>query len=142
MKYHPDVNTTGEINQPNADKFREITEAYSVLSVEESRIQYDLSRKKMPDIIYKEDRDNVMEQRRSLRDNSGHVPAPKPRRGSYADFRLEELKRDREQFNVNHLGYYKGGLPNRKAGSARGTSWATPGYFHDPKTHNWVYNAN
>ncbi len=96
MKYHPDVNTTGEINQPNADKFREITEAYSVLSVEESRIQYDLSRKKMPEVIYKEDRDHVMEQRRSLRDNSGHVPAPKPRRGSYADFRLEELKRDRE----------------------------------------------
>jgi curved DNA-binding protein CbpA len=32
MQYHPDVNTTGESFEPNNTKFREIAEAYAILS--------------------------------------------------------------------------------------------------------------
>jgi len=41
--YHPDVNTTGEVHQPSLDKFREIAEAYSILSVPETRATYDIT---------------------------------------------------------------------------------------------------
>lgn len=45
-QYHPDLATTGT---PNAEKFREIMEAYAVLSVRESRVSYDLQMRKNPD---------------------------------------------------------------------------------------------
>ena len=44
-KHHPDVRTSEGDHQPDLDKFRDILEAYQVLSVRESRISYDLSRK-------------------------------------------------------------------------------------------------
>ena len=112
-KFHPDVNTTGETHFPNAEKFREIAEAYAVLSVPESRTVYDLTSNKKPDSVFKAQRDEVMEERRSMRDATGHVPAPKPLRGSYAEKRLKELADARALHNVNHLGYYKGGLPQK-----------------------------
>ena len=51
-KYHPDVRTSekGIEHQPNADMFRDVAEAYQVLSVAENRASYDLSRKKNPDL--------------------------------------------------------------------------------------------
>ena len=33
---------------PDADRFRDVVEAYQVLSVRESRVAYDLTRKKNP----------------------------------------------------------------------------------------------
>lgn len=116
--------------------FRKIAEAYAVLSTPESRATYDLSNKSTPEAVFKTNRDKVMEDRRRNRDNSGHVPGPKPARGSYAEFRLKELQNDRELHNVNHLGYYNGGVPRKGAHSIRGTAWAAPGYFHDPVIHN------
>ena len=35
----------------------------------------------------------------------------RPTRGSYAEYRMMELKRERDRYNVNHRGYYKGGVP-------------------------------
>jgi curved DNA-binding protein CbpA len=113
-KYHPDVRSADktEERQPDADKFRDVVEAYQVLSVRESRVNYDLSRKKNPD-AYKpvSDYQFAMDQRRDKRDKSGMIPKDKPARGSYAEDRLNQLKKDREQYNVNHLGYYSGGIP-------------------------------
>jgi len=99
-------------HQPNAEMFRDVAEAYQVLSVAETRASYDLSRKKNPD-AYKgmSDFQAEMELRRDKRDKSGMIPKVKPVRGSYAEERLNQLKKDREQYSVNHLGYYKGGLP-------------------------------
>jgi len=38
-----------EEHEPNADKFRDVAEAYAVLSQRESRVNYDLTRKRNPD---------------------------------------------------------------------------------------------
>lgn len=50
-KHHPDVRATagdaGDFD-PDVEKFRDVVEAYSVLSVKESRATFDLSRKKNP----------------------------------------------------------------------------------------------
>lgn len=141
-KYHPDVNTTGQIYEPNAEMFRKIAEAYAVLSVPESRAAYDISNKKSPENIYKSKRDSVMETRRKERDISGHVPGPKPMRGSYAESRLKQLEKERQLHNVNHLGFYNGGIPRKGANGVRGNAWANPGYFHDPAVHNWQHTPH
>lgn len=90
-KYHPDVRTSDKTqeHQPNADLFRDVVEAYQVLSVRESRANYDLSRKKNPD-LYKgmSEFQFDMEMRRDKRDKSGMIPKDKPVRGSYAEDRL------------------------------------------------------
>jgi DnaJ-class molecular chaperone len=44
--HHPDVAGS---SQPDSDKFREVMEAFGVLSVRESRVNYDLLRRKNPD---------------------------------------------------------------------------------------------
>ena len=143
-KYHPDARTTEKTqeHQPNPDIFRDVVEAYQVLSVTESRANYDLSRKKNPD-LYKamSEFQFDMEKRRDKRDKSGMVPKDKPVRGSYAEDRLNQLKKDREQYNVNNLGYYSGGIPKKDYGPVRGKSIGNPGEFHSPQIHNYLnYN--
>lgn len=70
--------------------FRDVTEAYAVLSVRESRVSYDLSRKKNPD-LYKpiSEKQNEMDNRRDLRDKRGVTPKESAARGSYAEERLQ-----------------------------------------------------
>jgi DnaJ-class molecular chaperone len=56
-KYHPDVNIgKTETYEPSADKFRELSEAYSVLSNKILRLDYDTKSKTQPDIIYNAER--------------------------------------------------------------------------------------
>lgn len=77
------------MHEPNADKFRDVAEAYSVLSVRDSRVNYDLTRKKNPDVykpVSKEESDMI--QRRDKRDKRGLTPKDQPVRGSYAEERL------------------------------------------------------
>ena len=49
-KYHPDVRMKDEVKDhtPDADKFRDVAEAYQVLSVHESKVSYDMDRAKNP----------------------------------------------------------------------------------------------
>lgn len=51
-KYHPDVRQgTGQAvgeHDPDIEKFREVVEAYNVLSVKESRAAFDISLKRNP----------------------------------------------------------------------------------------------
>ena len=143
-KYHPDVRSSekGQEHIPNADLFRDVVEAYQVLSVSQSRTNYDLSRKKNPD-LYKplSDFQYDMDKRRDKRDKTGMIPKDKPVRGSYAEDRLNQLKKDRAQYNVNPLGYYQGGLPRKDSGAIRGKSIGNPGEFHTPQIHNYLnYN--
>lgn len=51
-KYHPDVRSATDAadaeHDPDVEKFRDVVEAYQVLSVRESRAAFDISRKKNP----------------------------------------------------------------------------------------------
>ena len=132
-KYHPDV--TGS-SDADANMFRDVMEAFGVLSVRESRVSYDLQRRKNPDAfreVSEEEFDRSFDV--SKRDARGEVrSAPKP--GSYAEVRMKELAEQRKQYNVNHIGYYRGGLPQKGKGDIRGSALGSPGTFHSPKIHN------
>jgi hypothetical protein len=81
----------------------------------------------------------ILEKRIDLRDKTGHVGlAEKPSRGSYAEERLHQLKAEREKYNVNFIGMYKGGVPNKDAGPLRGKALGNPNEFHSPQVHNYL----
>ena len=135
-KYHPDV--VGG-SKPDANIFRDVMEAYAVLSQIQSRANYDLLRKKDPD-AFKEINQREFDKtyNTGARDESGNVPMSAPARGSYAETRLAELKKQREQYNVNHIGLYRGGVPAKGRGAIRGSALGVPGEFHQPKVHNFL----
>ena len=135
-KYHPDVAGS---SAPDANMFRDVMEAYAVLSVAQSRANYDLLRRKDPD-QFKEMSQHEFDKtyNPSARDASGNVPMAAPAPGSYAEERLAELKKQREQYNVNDLGFYRGGVPQKGRGAIRGAALGVPGEFHQPKVHNFL----
>ena len=135
-KYHPDVNTTGAIHEPNADKFRQIAEAYAVLSVPENKMSYDLSYTKNEEAVFSSQRSSVMDNYREKRDRSGLHFRDTPKRGSYAHHRRKQIERERKKYNVNHLGYYNGGLPQKDVINIRGKAHGVPGTFHSIDDHN------
>ncbi len=135
-KYHPDVNLSGSTHEPTAEKFRAIAEGYAVLSIQESKMEYDHNHAPQESAELSKVKSETMAKNRKMRDRSGHVPGPTPMRGSYAEYRIKQLEREREKFNVNFLGYYNGGLPQKNNGSVRGSSLDEPGKFHSPETHN------
>lgn len=75
-KHHPDV-VGGAA--PDADKFRDVMEAYGVLSVRESRVSYDLQMRKNPD-DYREvsESDFAQEFHIDKRDETGNTPREAP----------------------------------------------------------------
>lgn len=114
-----------------------------MLSVRESRVAYDLTRKKNPQLFRETSEFQYnLENRIDKRGKTGLVDAEKPSRGSYAENRLDQLKKDRAQYNVNHLGYYSGGIPQKDMGPVRGKSLGNAGEFHSPQVHNFLnYNT-
>lgn len=127
-KHHPDV-IGSEL--PDVAMFRDIQEAYGVLSTRESRANYDLLRKKNPDDFRVVDEmEFARVHRPDLRAHDGHLPADSPKKGSYAETRMRELEEQRNKYNVNYLGYYKGGLPQKDRGVLRGEALAPPDWFH------------
>lgn len=80
-----------------------------------------------------------MNERRDIRDKRGVAPRKQPTRGSYADKRLAELKKEREKYNVNDLGFYRGGVPRENRGPIRGNALGVPGEFHQPGMHNFIH---
>ena len=137
-KHHPDV-AGGE--QPDSNIFRDVMEAYSVLSVNQSRVNYDLLRKKRPDDFKPVSEEEFNRSNRpDLRDAAGNSPVAAAPAGSYAAERLAELKQQREKYNVNDLGYYRGGLPQKGRGAIRGAAIGLPGEFHQPTVHNYLEN--
>ena len=106
-------------------------EAYAVLSVMQSRANYDLLRQRDPD-QFKEVSQHEFDKNYNVgaRDESGNVPVAAPAKGSYAETRLAELKEQRKQYNVNDIGFYRGGVPEKGRGAIRGAAIGAPGEFH------------
>ena len=137
-KHHPDVASS---SAPSADLFRDVMEAYGVLSVSESRANYDILRQKNPAAYAEVDEAEwAKETRFDLRDASGNVAIKTPAADSYAAERGAELAMQRKKFNANHLGMYRGGLPRPGKGPIRGNSLGNIGEFHQPKVHNMMEN--
>ena len=146
-KYHPDVRSTADDAEgerdPDVEKFRDVVEAYQVLSVRESRAAFDISRRKNPH-LYKASAAEQFEMMlsREERDKRGVSPRQAAARGSYAEIRMAELRKQREKYNANDLGYYKGGVPRADRGAIRGSALAAPGVFHSPLLHNALENRH
>lgn len=79
-----------------------------------------------------------MNENRELRNKTGLSPRSAPARRSYAEQRLAELKKEREKYNVNDIGFYRGGVPKRGRGNVRGNATGAPGVFHSPQMHNFM----
>lgn len=77
-------------HEPDVEKFRNIVEAYQVLSVKESRAAFDITRKQNPHLYQSplSDEQYDMNNRRDLRDVRGVVGRSAPARGSYAEQRI------------------------------------------------------
>lgn len=50
---------------------------------------------------------------------------------------MATLKKEREKYNANDIGYYNGGLPVKGRGAIRGRALGNPGEFHSPQFHNF-----
>jgi curved DNA-binding protein CbpA len=137
-RYHPDVNIGAEKHEPNIEKFRDIAEAYAVLSNKTMRLDYDMRMKNNSDIIYNAEKMKNMEETKMNRDSKGNQIKPGPMKGSYAEYRLEKLKEIRKSFNVNDHGMHKGGIPRQGGGQSRGTAYGPPGTFHNEWSHNEI----
>ena len=59
-KYHPDVRATSDSDvglgdhDPDVEKFRDVVEAYQVLSVKESRAAFDISMRRNPEMYQRD----------------------------------------------------------------------------------------
>lgn len=87
-KHHPDVRASGgeADHDPDVEKFRDVVEAYQILSVKENRAAFDLSRKRNPHLYAQMSQEEVdMMFSRDNRDKRGVSPRTKPTRGSYAE---------------------------------------------------------
>ena len=127
-------------HEPDVEKFRNVVEAYQVLSVRESRATFDLDRKKNPEkYTPMSDEQFDMNYRRDLRNKDGHISRTAPARGSYAEQRMAELKKERAKYNVNDFGYYNGGVPRENRGTLRGKAIGEVGSFHSPNIHNFIH---
>jgi DnaJ-class molecular chaperone len=52
-KYHPDVHIGKTVeHEPNIEKFRDIAEAYAVLSNKTMRLDYDMRNREFPDSVF------------------------------------------------------------------------------------------
>ena len=83
--------------QPDADKFRDVMESFSVLSVRESRVNYDLLKRKQPqDFVVQSEQNFNKDRRPDLRDAAGNTPFTAPSVESYAAERMAELAEQRK----------------------------------------------
>ena len=141
-RFHPDVNVGVEKHEPNVDKFRDIAEAYAVLSNKTLRLDYDMRMRQFPDIIYNAEKMKNMKESEVERDVTANKVKPAPLKGSYAEYRLEKLKQWRNEFNVDDLGNYKGGVPRKGSGPVRGNAQGPNGYHHSAWHHNEKVHDN
>lgn len=139
-KYHPDVSSKPDTSSEKIlalEKFREIAEAYAVLSNAFSKHSYDISFKPKPDAVFNSSKMSAkaMEDSAHRRNNTGDFRKDNYEKGSYGDFKMEKMKEFQKQFNFDHLGNFKGGVPRRHSLN-RGGAIGTPGEVYSGYHHN------
>jgi hypothetical protein len=79
----------------------------------------------------------------TTRDRSGNVAKAKIPAGSFAEEKQKYLAEQRKLYNVDHLGRYRGGVPQKGRINFRGKSLlGPPGTLHDPDVVNWLNNKD
>lgn len=144
-KYHPDVNSkqdTSENTVLKMEKFRDIAEAYAVLSNGYSKQKYDTTYAPNPSAVYNASKMQAMNESAQQRDYSGNTPKAPYEHGSYADFKMMKHKEWQKTFNFDHLGNFKGGVPQPNKGKTRGSSLGVPGDAYDAYHHNEEFVDN
>ena len=137
--YHPDVSSSKTSNPKSLEKFREIAEAYAVLSSLKSRVQYDSSYESKPDSVYNSHKMKNMDEASKERDETGNQKVEDYEKGSYGDMKIDQLKKWRKEFNFDSLGNYKGGVPRQYKGHARQRAHYSPLAPYNPYLHNETY---
>ena len=117
-------------------KFRDIAEAYFVLSNKTLRLDYYTRMRNFPDVIYNAEKVKKMKEAEMNRDATANQVKPGLMKGSYAEYRLEKLKEWRKEFNVDDHGFYKGGVPRKGQRPVRGNAQRVHGMYHNHWYHN------
>ena len=127
---HPDVAGTN-VSQ---EKFRLVTEAYTVLSKLETRATYDLTQGSKSEI------EKILDKKR---DKDGvDLEKPKYAPHQYGYKRLKELAEERKKYNIDNFYRYKGGLPNKHLLNIRGNAYGSPGKKADVYDLNFVLKGH
>mmetsp|Transcript_6671 Transcript_6671/g.11812 ORF Transcript_6671/g.11812 Transcript_6671/m.11812 type:complete len:277 (-) Transcript_6671:37-867(-) len=109
-QYHPDV--AG--NEGAEERFRQIAEAFRVLSKKDSRVLYDLNKTSASDV------EKILSKKR---DNSGLDISPIDFAAHSEGYkRLQELAEERKMHNLDKFYRYKGGVPKKGFDAYRGES--------------------
>lgn len=145
-KYHPDVSSKEDNSHSKVialEKFREVAEAYAVLSNSYTKHKYDLTYKPSPDAVFNDSKMKAMDESARERDNSGNpIKESEYTKGSYADFKMKNLKKLQKEMNFDSFGNFKGGVPRRHAGGERGSAIGKPGEPYDGFIHNEEHAAS
>ncbi|KAM3131509.1 DnaJ subfamily B member 9 [Paramecium bursaria] len=132
---HPQVNSSvASFDIPLSNAFQDVAEAYAVLSQQKSRNTYDILRKELPELLYSENR------QQQVRNDDGTYDQPGQQASEYAQKKMDYLKKEREIFNVDDFGHYKGGLPQKDKGYLRGGALGYVGELHYPEIHHQMRN--
>lgn len=108
-KYHPDVGGT----TASEEKFRQVTEAYTVLANIDTRVKYDL--------LSTSEVAKVLDAKKE-----GHQSAAfAPHEHGYQ--RLKELAEERKKYNIDKFYRYRGGVPQPDNGDIRAGAHGSPG---------------
>ena len=134
-QFHPDASLLGDHRTPDINRFRDVAEAYAVLSIRENRLNYDLSRKDSTEILYESAAESAqsMVEKREERDVTGQ-PKYEYKRGSYVEFRKRQLRQERAMFNVDEFGRFRGG--GRTTGSDSAEERELPGSWQERRPHH------
>lgn len=108
-KYHPDVGG----RTASEEKFRQVTEAYTVLSNVETRIKYDL--------LTTSEVAKVMDGKKEGIKATTFAPH------EHGYQRLKELAEERKKYNLDKFYRYRGGVPQKGKGDIRVGAHASPG---------------
>lgn len=139
-KYHPDVSSKPDTSSDKIlalERFRDVAEAYAVLSNSFSKHAYDTTYKPKPDAVFNSSKMSAkaMEESADKRNNTGDFRKTDYEKGSYGDFKMEKMKEFQKQFNFDHLGNFKGGVPRRHTYN-RGGAIGPVGSAYNAYDHN------